>query len=763
MKNTRKAITALAASLLLAAMLGLAACGGSSTSGSAASSGSGSAASAASGSAASAEASGSAAGPQSTFTDEEMAVYNQANNGDGIVNTFIGEKFCDHKVTDEKSAKDCVMEVIDRIGGDSTTELVVESIRPNQDGMTVVTFSQRAGELMVYGATVKLIVDKDDQAIGLVSSIMPDANIRDIAEWDVDAAGAEKIVMDKVNAENTGSTLVEDATEQAIIPVPNVQERFECAWVVYTFNQSSGDSQQAYTAHYVAPDGEYLYCIPVSEPHSVEAATGQNSKTLFDFDAYESSEASVTVQRADGTTEEVTVPVLKDAESGKTYLADSKRQILCANAAPLLYNETMVPIELEGLDIADASVYYNYIRVWDFYDSIGWTGPDGMGTPTLLLMNFTDEQGEPVNNACYFTKKNGFQMFMWTRLQNYGACTDIVAHEFTHCLTGTTMTYNLYKNDPGAINEGYSDIMGNIAEMMLDGDAGAWTIAEGLGADKIVRNMADPHEFAQPEFAFDTYYAPLPPVTTGMNDKGGVHTNASMLSIVSYKLDQAGMSPRDQRYFWINSALVISPQTDYPMMAEILPWVMHQVGYDQYVDALKAAIEEAKFTTTKDPGTLAEGCGAATFDFASVKELSDAGRVKVAYLKAPDANFNKRVETWPVAGTTIAKASLPAGDYYVLAGVSDESGEVKKFGILTDEGWKAFDGKEPEEVKAAATKTVTVEAGKTVEVPIDGFGELATERLREIEQQLAEQAAAQGGAEGQTGQEGQASQEGQAA
>ncbi len=707
----------------------LAACGGNS---------------ATSSSASSASASASAVSASSGPTEEEQAVQMQALTGEGIVNTFITEKFCDHKVTNEKEAEACVKDMIDRIGGDQTTEFELTSIRPNEDGMTVITFTQRAGEMMVFGSTVKLVLDKDDNPIALVASILPDVQIRDIEEWAVDAAGAEKAVMSKLESEGASDSLVEGATMRAIVPIPGLKEHYACVWVVFTF-QPDSDDHQAYTAHYVAADGAYLYSIPVSGVDDLDAVAGQSAKASFDFDAYEQAEMNVTVQAVDGTSKEVTVPVLKDPATGKTYLADAKRKILCADYAAFMYGKELVPTEVQGgANPVDANSYNTYIRTWDYYDSVGWTGPDGDGTPTLLLMNYVDAEGNPIKNAIYYCKQDGFQVFAITREPDFGNCLDVLGHEFTHCVTSTTMTANLYANDTGAINESFSDVMGNIIEMRLDGDAGAWTIAEGIG--EIGRNMADPHECAQPEFAFDTYYAPHPPVATGINDMGGVHTNSSLLNIVSYKLDKAGMSPREQGYYWLNVALVMSPQTDYPMLAKMLPWVMEQLGYSQYIEPLKAAIEEAKFTVTEDPGTVVEGCGSATFDFADVKDAADSGQVCIGFYKAPDANPMARAESWPVAGETVAKANLPAGDYYVVVSLGGGAGNmdnVRKCMVLGESGW-TYVGDNHKDVAAikGAGKPVTIEAGKTLEIPKDNFGSLATEQLKEIEKALAEQASA---------------------
>jgi hypothetical protein len=206
------------------------------------------------------------------------------------------------------------------------------------------------------------------------------------------------------------------------------------------------------------------------------------------------------------------------------------------------------------------------------------------------------------------------------------------------------------------------------------------------------------------------------------------------------------MTPREQSYFWLNVALVMSPQTDYPMLAEMLPWVMEQLGYSQYVDTLKAAIEEAKFTVTEDPGTVVEGCGSATFDFADVKDAADSGQVCIGFYKAPDANPMARAESWPVAGETVAKANLPAGDYYVVVSLGGGAGNmdnVRKCMVLGESGW-TYVGDNHKDVAAikGAGKPVTIEAGKTLEIPKDNFGSLATEQLKEIEKALAEQASA---------------------
>ena len=670
---------------------------------------------------------------QDLFTDEEKAVLERASNGGGMASVFLSDLEYDGTVADEAEAEACVRSMLDRIGGDETTNLVPESIRPNENGMTVFTFVQRVGGKIACGAVVKLILGKDSRPLAIVGSLLPNAPIRPLDQWACSCEQAEQIVLDKVQAEGGADAIVEGATTQVVVALPNEKDSYVCAWLVFTSPAANADASGC-MAHYVDLEGSYLYAMPVSGPDDPDAPAGQSAKNKFDFSAYEPNEITVSHERDDGTTHEITVPVLKDAATGKVYLADAKRKILCADQASYLYQDQLVPTEVqEGANEIDADTFCAFIRVWDFYDAVGWTGPDGDGTPTLLLMNYVDYEGKPVDNASYISKHDGFQVFAFTRAVNFGECLDVVAHEFTHCVTNTNKVFSLHEFDPGAINEGMSDIMGNLIEMRLEGDAGAWTIAEGLGADKVYRDLSNPHEFARPAFAFDTYYAPRPATSTKMNDSGGVHINSTLLSLVSYRLHQAGMGLREQSYFWMNVALVTTPLVDYPTMAEILPWVMRQLGYDPYVDALSAAIEECRFTATEDPGTVPAGYGTALLDLSSIEDAVNKGMVCVAFFRAPDADLRKRVNTWPAADTTLARSNMPAGDYFVAVSLGNEDGILRRYLVLGEDGWM----EQGDASIAEIGKAVSVGEGEVVEVANEGFGPIAAEQIQMIEQAMA--------------------------
>ena len=96
------------------------------------------------------------------------------------VTTMIGEPFYEN-VTDEDVALEAMGSVMERLGCDDTTRLVLDTVRSTEDNLTVYTFRQQAGDLAVYGGIAKLIVDKNGTAVAAVATVypdMPDTTIR---------------------------------------------------------------------------------------------------------------------------------------------------------------------------------------------------------------------------------------------------------------------------------------------------------------------------------------------------------------------------------------------------------------------------------------------------------------------------------------------------------------------------------------------------------------------------------------------------------
>lgn len=127
---------------------------------------------------------------------------------------------------------------------------------------------------------------------------------------------------------------------------------------------------------------------------------------------------------------------------------------------------------------------------------------------------------------------------------------DVVAHEFTHGVTDFTSDL-IYQNESGALNEAFSDMMGNSAEYFAE--ANGFEPAQSLEPDMYVgedidlrgdtvpgfRNMKDPNEDGDPSHYADRY--------TGSNDNGGVHINSGIANHWYYLLIFGGQNADPDR------------------------------------------------------------------------------------------------------------------------------------------------------------------------------------------------------------------------
>ena len=653
--------------------------------------------------------------PESELISDD--VYESIITGDGARTAFIGEPFYDGVIEGEEDAMEAIYGVLDYLGGDNTTHLEpIEAFR-NAEGTIYYNFRQVVSDVTVHGATVKLIADKDGKAIGLVSSLVPNLSADPPENWGIDGKEAEAIV--KEAYKDREITIIPDATERTLLPYEDDSDLFYYAWVVYT-KAFYDTADAAYLAHYVDEDGDYLYCTPVSAPGSLQALRGGIPPLVFD--GYEEDTWSGTVKTCSGQKQEVEVPVMVDPDTGDLLLGDLTRQILVADFNDFMNNYTLTPCVIGGGEHSDEWIltFQNFIKIFDLYGSTKFNGPDTEGTPCLILVDAVDEEGIPIDNAFYAGKIQGFQVFAFDSTAPYGEAVDVMGHEFTHCFTTKVMNTNLYMNDYGAINEAMSDIFGNLYAMMVDETDVPYVMGEKL--ENGVRYMNDPHKGWQPEYVWDMYYLPEAMESTDENDNGGVHTNSSLLNWVSAKLGEAGMDHGDEFYYWMNVALAMTPRTDYPQMAQLLPFIMDHLGYPQYVSVIEEAIRDTRMETKELPESLGEGMGMIAVDFSAPGELESYDIT--ASLAATDSDYG--VLTYPDAKSEIIRAVVPEGDYYLAFEMIDRETGESLVAAHRESGWDVFDTTDMEQLDAmlmdpANGYILSVNAGETVEMDSSGI------------------------------------------
>jgi thermolysin len=120
----------------------------------------------------------------------------------------------------------------------------------------------------------------------------------------------------------------------------------------------------------------------------------------------------------------------------------------------------------------------------------------------------------------------------------FSGAIDVVAHELAHGVTDYTSDL-IYRNESGALNEAFSDIIGTSVEFYYQqAGAGALKADYLLGEDLTTpsgafRSMADPQAYGDPDHYAKRYLGP--------DDNGGVHSNSGIANHAFYLAIEGGV------------------------------------------------------------------------------------------------------------------------------------------------------------------------------------------------------------------------------
>jgi Zn-dependent metalloprotease len=150
----------------------------------------------------------------------------------------------------------------------------------------------------------------------------------------------------------------------------------------------------------------------------------------------------------------------------------------------------------------------------------------------------TDES-PPGSNVWLNAFWNGTQMIYGQamfddRLRSLASSLDIVAHELFHGVTAATARL-VYQDEPGALNESYSDIFGTLISNAAQADIAQWNwqIGDALSTGlQAFRDISDPPLCDQPKLMKDYKTSPI----TLAGDFGGVHVNCGIHNFAAYKV-----------------------------------------------------------------------------------------------------------------------------------------------------------------------------------------------------------------------------------
>ena len=203
--------------------------------------------------------------------------------------------------------------------------------------------------------------------------------------------------------------------------------------------------------------------------------------------------------------------------------------------------------------VVDAHVYEGW--VYDFYyRQFGRHGLDDRNLPIVGVTHPLARADTPrylpeivgafINNAQYLGE--GFVMFGdgdGVSFNYLAGALDIVAHELTHGVTEFTSSLD-YVDEPGALNEAFSDIMATAAEFFYEKSGQGpqkgpnFVVGEDvtLAAPGFVRSLQNPTLGGNPD-----HYSLRRHIGTG-TDNGGVHFNSTIVSHAFYLAVNGGVN-----------------------------------------------------------------------------------------------------------------------------------------------------------------------------------------------------------------------------
>jgi Zn-dependent metalloprotease len=183
-------------------------------------------------------------------------------------------------------------------------------------------------------------------------------------------------------------------------------------------------------------------------------------------------------------------------------------------------------------DIAINEAYDGAGATYDFYkDVFDRNSIDDKGLCIVSSVHYD----QSYDNAFWDGKQMVYGDGDGDLFTSFTHCIDVIGHELTHGVTQYEADL-VYNNQPGALNESFSDVMGILVKQRVLGqtaDKADWLIGEGLFTPKVkgvaLRSMKEPGTaYDDPVIGKDSQPGNMKGYVKTNDDSGGVHTNSGI-------------------------------------------------------------------------------------------------------------------------------------------------------------------------------------------------------------------------------------------
>ena len=220
----------------------------------------------------------------------------------------------------------------------------------------------------------------------------------------------------------------------------------------------------------------------------------------------------------------------EEGRGGGIYTFNMKRGLLFGEAEDFIDEDNNWDNFNEDIDEAATDCHWGAEKTFDYLlEKHDYYGIDNEGMALVSYVHYDEGVVNAFWNGSWASFGDG-NNFTWAPL----TCIDVVAHEFAHGITQNTSRL-VYRDESGALNESFSDIIGAAVEFYAIPDSADWFMAEdshsfGLG----FRSLIDPEGREDPDTYLGEYWF------TRDDDNGGVHTNSSVQNYWFYLLTEGG-------------------------------------------------------------------------------------------------------------------------------------------------------------------------------------------------------------------------------
>ena len=296
--------------------------------------------------------------------------------------------------------------------------------------------------------------------------------------------------------------------------------------------------------------------------------------------------------------------------------------------------------------------YWGAIKTYDFYKNIfGLSSFDGNNsnvniyfhTPHMIkkeggnkLLNITLYDNYYLNAYADDEDANSSKAYLFFGVGNERGYPQVglntITHEYTHLVTAFRPNEKLvYQGESGAINEGYSDVMAEVAEYYITGSNDwLYDTESDLWGFAFLRDISNPKN-AGPEGPKPTTYGKgdywVDPNDTD-KDNGGVHANNSIFTYWFYLLSEGGKGTNDNNHSYEVKGIGIEK-------AAKIAWQMHR----EYLPK-KCSFKEARELSIQSVRDLSDGVIGTPAEKAVVNAWHAVG-VGDKYVEEPTTSSNQ--------------------------------------------------------------------------------------------------------------------------